>query len=375
MGPLGGNAREGEASVDPGARRPAAGETETLSFHEEMDMTLMRRRLFGAVFATSLGALAACGSSKAPATSGTQASSAATSVAPSAAPATSAAPVTSVAPTAPASVSTAFPVTIDAANGKVTLKAAPAAIVSLSPTATEMLFAIGAGKQVIAVDDQSNYPPEAPRTDLSGFKPNLEAIVARKPDLVVISDDSAKLTDSLGKLGIPVLLEPPAKTVDDVYVQLGQVGRAVGKDPEAKGVADQMKTTITELVAKAPRKAVRIYHEVDTTLYAASSSSFIGAVYKQFGVTNIADAADSDASGYPQLSNEAIVAADPQVIFLADTNYAKQDAKTVAARAGWGGIDAVKNGRIINLDDDIASRWSPRLVLLVQAIADGLAKA
>ena len=331
-------------------------------------MTLTRRRLFGAAFATSLAALAACGSSKAPATSGPRATSAvgATSVV---------AAATSAAPTAPASVSTAFPVTIDAANGKVTVKAPPTAIVSLSPTATEMLFAIGAGKQVIAVDDQSNYPSDAPKTDLSGFKPNVEAIVARKPDLVVISDDSAKLTDSLGKLGIPVLLEPPAKTFDDIYVQLGQVGKAVGKDPEAKGVADQMKATITELVNKAPRKAVRIYHEVDTTLYAASSSSFIGAVYKQFGVTNIADAADKDATGYPQLSNEAIVSADPQVIFLADTNYAKQDPKTVAARAGWGGIDAVKNGRIINLDDDIASRWSPRLVLLVQAIADGLAKA
>ena len=338
-----------------------------LSIHEELEMTLTRRRLFGVAIVLSVGTLASCSSSKAPGAASGQPTS-------SAAP-TSAGPSTSVGPTAPASVSTAFPVTVQAANGPVVIKALPVAVISLSPTATEVLFAIGAGKQVVAVDDQSSYPPEAPRTDLSGFKPNVEAIAAKKPDLVVIADDSAKLADSLGKLGIAVLVEPPAKTFDDVYAQIGQIGAAVGKAPEAKGVADQMRSTITELVSAAPKKAVRIYHEVDSTLYAASSSSFIGQVYKQFGVTNIADAADKDASGYPQLSNEAVVAADPQVIFLADATYGKQDARTVAARAGWAGIDAVKNGRIVTLDDDIASRWSPRLVLLVKAVADGLAKA
>jgi iron complex transport system substrate-binding protein len=238
-----------------------------------------------------------------------------------------------------------------------------------------MLFAIGAGKQVIAVDDQSTFPAEAPRTDLSGFEPNVEAIAARKPDLVVIADDGAKLTASLGALGIPVLHQPPAASFDDVYAQLAELGRAVGKGPEAKGVADQMRSTIDEIVRAAPRRALRIYHEVDTTLYAASSSSFIGQVYRAFGLTNIADAADKSASGYPQLSNEFVVAADPEIIFLADTKFAKQDASTVAARAGWAGIAAVRNGRVVNLDDDIASRWSPRLVLLVQAIGAALAKA
>jgi iron complex transport system substrate-binding protein len=323
-----------------------------------MEMTTTRRRLIGVVLASAVAAITGCRSSKTE----------------SPASGAGAAVTTAPLPTAPASVSTNFPVTVNAANGPVTVKALPTAIVSLSPTATEMLFAIGAGKQVAAVDDQSTYPAQAPRTDLSGFKPNVEAIAARKPDLVVISDDSAKLTDSLGKLGITVLLQPPAKTFDDVYAQIGELGKAVGKGPEAKGVADTMRSTITEVVNQAPKKAVKIYHEVDTTLYAASSSSFIGQVYKAFGLTNIADAADKDASGYPQLSNEYIVAANPELIFLADTNYAKQDAATVAARAGWAGIDAVKNKRIVNLDDDIASRWSPRLVLLVQAVGAALAK-
>ena len=327
-------------------------------------MTLTRRRLIGVALATAVTAIAGCSSSKSAAptatTTATRAATTATTIAGS---------------TAPASVSTAFPVTVTGANGPVTIKALPTAIVSLSPTATEMLFAIGAGKQVAAVDDQSTYPADAPKTDLSGFKPNVEAIAARKPDLVVIADDSTKLSSALGALGIPVLVQAPAKTFDDVYAQLRELGTAVGKGAEANGVADQMRSTITELVSRAPKSAVRIYHEVDTTLYAASSSSFIGQVYKAFGVTNIADKADTDSGGYPQLSNEYIVTADPQVIFLADGTYGKQDATTVSSRAGWAGIDAVKNKRIVRLDDDVASRWSPRLVLLVQTVGDALAKA
>jgi iron complex transport system substrate-binding protein len=98
-------------------------------------------------------------------------------------------------------------------------------------------------------------------------------------------------------------------------------------------------------------------------------------VYKAFGVTNIADDADADASGYPQLSSGYVVAADPEAIFLADATTGKQDATTVSARAGWAGIAAVKNKRIVTLDGDVASRWGPRLVLLVQAIGDALATA
>lgn len=322
-------------------------------------MTFLRRP-FGRVLLTLplLAGMAACSSS-----SGGDTAPAATAAA------------TSVAPTAPASFATNFPVTVTADNGEVTIKALPKAIVSLTPTGTEMLFAIGAGSQVIAVDDQSTYPPEAPKTDLSGYKPNVEAIAAKSPDLVVIADDSEKLTESLGKLGIPVLLLSPADSFDDISTQLQTIGTAVGKGPEAKGVADTVRTTIDEIVKAAPKKNVRIYHEVSTDLYAASSYSFIGKVYELFGVTNIADAADSSKGGYPQLSNEAIVAADPQVIFLGDTKYGQQTPATVAARAGWAGIDAVKNQRVVNLDDDIAARWSPRVVELVAAVAAGLAKA
>ena len=111
----------------------------------------------------------------------------------------------------------AFPVTVTAGNGKVTVSRAPRRIVSLSATATESLFAIGAGSQVVAVDEQSDYPKGAPKTTLSGFTPNVEAIVAYRPDLVIASYDPKGLVDALGRLGITVLVHNAAMTLPGAY--------------------------------------------------------------------------------------------------------------------------------------------------------------
>lgn len=269
----------------------------------------------------------------------------------------------------------AFPVTVQSAQGPVTLKAEPKAIVSLSPTATETLFAIGAGPQVTAVDDQSNFPANAPKTDLSGFKPNVEAIAARKPDLVVVADDSAGLSGALGKVGVPVLVQPAVKTLDDAFAQIDQLGQATGHTAPAHELVVRMRADIDATVAAAtkPGRPVRIYHEVDQTLYTATSSTFIGQLYKKLGAQNIADAAD-DGSGYPQLSAEFVVKANPQAIFLADAKCCGQSRETVAARPGFAGVDAVRTGTVIPLDEDIASRWGPRIVDLVKILAAGMAK-
>ena len=125
--------------------------------------------------------------------------------------------------------------TIDAANGKVTLDAMPTRIVSMSPTATEMLFAIGAGDQVVAADSYSNYPSDAPTTKLSAYEPNAEAIANYEPDLVVYAEDPGDLQSSLDKLKIPAISEPAAATLDDVYAQMEQLGQATGHPDEAAG--------------------------------------------------------------------------------------------------------------------------------------------
>jgi iron complex transport system substrate-binding protein len=274
----------------------------------------------------------------------------------------------------PAVAGSAFPVTV----GSVTLAERPDRIVSLAPTATEMLFAIGAGPQVVAVDDQSTYPAEAPRSELSGFKPNAEAIAAQNPDLVVVSDNLDKIVEQLGALKIPVLFAPAAKVLDDSYRQIDQLGLLTGQRSEAAALAERMRTQIDKIVQGVPARAdaLKYYYEIDETLYSATSKTFIGSILAKFGLVNIADAADADGSknGYPQLSSEALVAADPDLIFLADSKCCGQSPATVKARKGWSAITAVEQDRVVALDDDIASRWGPRIVDLVQSVADAVAK-
>jgi iron complex transport system substrate-binding protein len=281
-------------------------------------------------------------------------------------------------PAAPKSAEKQFPVTVTPPSGEpLTIDKRPERIVSLSASNTETLFAVGAGDQVVAVDDQSNYPADAPKTDLSGLNPNVEAIAKYDPDLVVISDDADNLVASLTALKRQVLLVPAAATLDDVYAGMKLIGEATGHADEGKDLADRTKGDLEKLAADAPKlkKPLTYYHELDTTLYSATSKTFIGQVYGLFGLANIADPADKDKGGYPQLSNEHILAADPDLIFLGDTKCCGQSAKTVAARPGWGNLQAVKDGNVVALDDDLASRWGPRVVDLAQDVADAVNKA
>ncbi|TDD22390.1 ABC transporter substrate-binding protein, partial [Nonomuraea diastatica] len=269
-----------------------------------------------------------------------------------------------------------FPVTIEAGNGQVTIARKPERVVSLSATHTETLFAIGAGPQVVAVDDQSNYPPEAPKTDLSGFKPNVEAIVAEKPDLVVVSDDLDKIVAELGKVNVPVLVQPAATKLDEAYEEIIELGAATGNKAKAEEVVSGMKTAMDKLVAEAPKdKKLTYYHELDQTPYAATSKTFIGQIYGIFGLTNIADEAPASAGGYPKLSAEFVGQADPDLIFLADVKCCGQSKETLAKRPGWKNLSALKNDQVIQLDDDIASRWGPRVVDLAETIGAAVAEA
>ncbi|MGW2154469.1 ABC transporter substrate-binding protein [Nonomuraea sp. NPDC001699] len=280
-------------------------------------------------------------------------------------------------PAATAAASTGdFPVTVEAGNGKVTLAKKPERIVSLSATHTETLFAVGAGPQVVAVDDQSNYPPEAPKSDLSGFKPNVEAIVAKKPDLVILSNDQDKIVAELAKVNVPVLLEPAATKLEEAYEEIAEIGAATGNKAKADEVVTGMKTAMDKLAADAPKdKKLTYYHELDQTPYAATSGTFIGQVYAMFGLTNIADQAPDAAGGYPKLSAEFVAQADPALIFLADVKCCQQSKETLAKRPGWKNLSAVKNDQVIQLDDDLASRWGPRVVDLAEAIGAAVAKA
>jgi iron complex transport system substrate-binding protein len=267
-----------------------------------------------------------------------------------------------------ASTGPSFPTEVEAANGTVTIDAEPERIVSLSATATEMLYAIGAGDQVVAVDDYSNYPEGTPMTDLSGFEPNVEAVTTYDPDLVVLSYDANDVVAGLGRVGIPVLEFPAATSLDDSYDQIAQLGAATGHADEAGELVDDMQADIDDLVGQAADRdqPLTYYHELDDQLHTATSQTFIGQIYAMAGFENVADAAD-DGTGYPQVSAELLLDSDPDVIFLADEG-AGVDASAVSSRPGWDQITAVRNGDIVELDPDIASRWGPRVVDFLRTV-------
>ena len=252
----------------------------------------------------------------------------------------------------------------------------PHRIVSLDSSSTEILYGVGAGSQVVAVDKDSDFPATAPKTALDATKPNLEAIAGYHPDLVVTAYDTNSIVAGLAKLHITVLLLPAPKTIDGAYAIWNKIGAATGHAAQAKALVASTQERIRTIVAKAPHSfaPVSYYYEVDQTYYTATSHTFIGSLLGQFGMSNIADPADSVAAGgYPQLSAEQVLSANPSFIFLADSVCCGQNATTVATRPGWSVLTAVHSGNVVAIDDDIASRWGPRIVDLMRTVASALA--
>jgi iron complex transport system substrate-binding protein len=274
------------------------------------------------------------------------------------------------------STSSEFPMTLKLADGTFTFTTRPDAIVSLSPTATEMLYAIGAGPQVKAVDSYSDYPPNAPKTTLNAYDPNVEAIAKYNPDLVVVASDTAGFNTQMAALKIPVLYDPAAANLSQAYAEYGPLGEATGHVAQATKEVATIKAKIAHIVATTPRakKGATYYYELEPDYYSVTSSTFVGKLFSLLGLTSIADSAKGVASsgGYPQLNAEFILKANPTYIFLADTICCKATAANVAARSGWSVLSAVKSDRIVPLNDDIASRWGPRITILLQDAADAI---
>jgi iron complex transport system substrate-binding protein len=244
-----------------------------------------------------------------------------------------------------------------------------------------MLYAIGAGDQVVAVDSYSTFPAETASkvTKMSAYEPSLEAILAYEPDVVLISNDMNKITEQLESISsrkITVWTGAAAATLDDVYKQITELGTLTGRDEDAETLIESMKARIAKATENisAPMSPKSYFYELDNTLYSLTSNTFVGALLKPFGFTNIADGVEA-GNDYPQLNAEVIAKANPSIIFLADTKCCAQNAAEVSKRPGWAGIDAVKNGQIVELDDDVASRWGPRVVDLVEQFAAAIAAA
>ena len=228
----------------------------------------------------------------------------------------------------------AFPVSsVQSGDGSVHIAQRPTRILSLSASATEMLYAIGAGKQVVAVDKYSAYPANAPRTSFTGYETSAEDYLPEHPDLVILSFDTTHLVAQLQKLHIPTLLLPPAATIADAESQITELGAATGHAAAAKTAISGINSDVSRVVRSAGDhgRAATYYFEIDQTYYSATSKTFIGALFSRFHMVNIADAASHTGSAYPQLSAEYIVKANPDYVFLADTVCCGQSAKTFAA--------------------------------------------
>ena len=275
-------------------------------------------------------------------------------------------------PTVAATAATQYPLTLtDGKSRSVTLEDAPQRIASLSPAATEVLFAIGAGDQVAAVDKFSDYPPEAKtRQQLDAFEPSVEAIAGAQPDLVFVFYDPGNLVDGLARAGLTVFFLETPTSVEGVLEQIRLLGQATGHPQEADELVATMQQAIGDIQEQVAdvEQGPRLFHEVDNQLYTVAPASFVGSLYTILKAQNIAAGTDQ---AFPQLSQEAIIEADPEVIILGDA-AGGETAETVKARPGWGSISAVKNSRIYVIDPDIVSRPGPRLVDALGTLAQAL---
>ena len=203
------------------------------------------------------------------------------------------------------------------------------------------------------------------------FNLSVEAVAALEPDLVVLAYDPGDAVAGLTALGIPtILFAPPGPvTLDEVYDEWRDLGAATGNGESADLLVDQVRREVGDVVDEISASIgdSTYYVELDPLLYTAGRGSLLDSIFGMLGLTSIVG---EDAGPFPQLSSEAVIAADPDFVFLADTVCCSQSAETVASRPGWDRLTAVLNGAVVELDDSIASRWSHRILDLIITIAD-----
>lgn len=309
----------------------------------------IRRRALLRFLPAILIALSACGGGLAPAAPTQQA------------PAASA---------TPAATAAAFPVTIrDFQDRATVIGRRPERIVSIGPSNTEFLFALGAGGRVVGVDDFSNFPAEAlAKEKVGGVKVSLEKVVSLRPDLVVTVKFSDGTIEAIAASGIPVLVIDPQRLLDVPRTAV-VLGTATGADGQALASDIERKLEALRARTSGITPKPRVFHEVDASdpakPFTVGPGSFIDELIAVAGGTNIAA---RTGSAYPQLSVEEIVSADPEVIVLGDADYGVT-AEQVAARPGWSGVTAVRTGRVMPISGDLVSRPGPRVALAAELYA------
>lgn len=262
----------------------------------------------------------------------------------------------------------------DGLGRDVALPAPAQRVVSIAPSNTEILFAIGAGGQVVGRDELSDYPEEAKSVESIGSafqNLNTELIVSLKPDLVLAAEiNTPEQVKQLEDAGLTVYYLNNPTTLEGLYENLGLVAQLTGHENDATNFVESLKARVAAVDEKiAPLSSrVNVFYQIDSTdpakPYTAGKDTFITLLIERAGGYNIA----SELEGYPQLSLEKIVAADPAFIILGDSMWGVTP-EQVAARPGWENLSAVKNGNVFPFDDNLVSRPGPRLVDGLEALA------
>lgn len=267
---------------------------------------------------------------------------------------------------APSTRAAGFPVTIHSGGYTTAIDKRPTRILCLSASATQMLYDIGAGSQVVGVDKYSTYPANAPRTKLTGAETSAESYLHYKPDLVVVAYNEGSVEQQLAKLAIPDLVLPPASSLADVYTQLRLLGEATGHRAPATASASTLAARVKRIVAGAGTagKGQTYFLELSPppSIYTATSQTFVGAELALFGMKNVADKA-AHHSSYPEVSAEYILAQDPDWVFLADTVCCQVTVASFDHRPGFNVLLAVKDGHVVGVNDSWASQWGPHTII------------
>ena len=299
--------------------------------------------------------------------------------APAATPAPTAEPTaapTTAPPTATEEPAPTPIVLTDSLGRQVTLAAPAQRIVSLAPSNTEILFAIGAGDQLVGRDEFSDFPPEALEAPSIGSlypQVNAEAVVELEPDLVLAAgitnpDD----VEALAGLGLTVYATSVAANLDDIYHDILAVGTLTGQTDEAETLVADLRARVEAVSARTAGLAERprVFYEIDATdpasPWTAGPGSFIDQLLTLAGGTNVGNVG---ADLYYQISLEELVNQDPDVIVLGSSTYGGQTPELLAQRAGWENLTAVKNRAVYTFDDNLVSRPGPRVIDGLEALA------
>lgn len=263
----------------------------------------------------------------------------------------------------------------DGLGREVTIQNNPQRIISLSASNTEILFAVGAGDQVVGRDEFSNYPVEAeniPSVGGSMGKYSMEQIAALEPDLILAAEiNTPEQVKAFEELNLPVYYLSNPQDIDGLYANLLLIGKITGNDKEAQSLVDSLKNRVDKVInLDKPAQPVRVFYELDgsdpSKPWTPGKGTYMDLLLTLAGGENIGSTA---GEGWLQISQEAILAADPQVILLGDAAYGITP-EMVAERSGWSGISAIAESRVYPFDDNLVSRPGPRLVDGLEQIAE-----